>query len=76
MSSRVSPTASRFLEGLSFVGQGVIGKRSQVRFQGVDALDNRHQALDFSVVLAAENEVEDLRQHRDLTDRETGVAAT
>ena len=53
-------------EGLSLVGQGVIGKRNQVRFQTVNALDNGHQALDFSVVLTAKNEVEDLRQHRDL----------
>ena len=45
------------LEGLRFVGQGVIGQRSQLRFQGVDALDDWHQGLDFTVVLAAENEI-------------------
>ena len=52
------------LEGLRFVGQGVIGQRSQLRFQAVDALDDRHQGLDFTVVLAAENEIQKLCQHR------------
>ena len=44
----------------------MIGERSQLRFQGVDALDDRHQGLDFTVVLTAEDEIQDLCQHQAL----------
>src|SRR5689334_513592 len=51
------------LERLGLVGQGLIGEGSQTWFQGIDALDDRHQDLDFTVVLAAEDQIEYLCQH-------------
>ena len=52
-----------FLERLGLVRQGLIGEGSQSGFQAVDALDERHQGLDFTVILAAEDQIEYLRQH-------------
>ena len=51
------------LEFLGFVREGFVGKGRQAGFQAVDALDNRHERLDFAIVFAAEDQVEDLCDH-------------
>ena len=52
------PGLKALLELLGLVREGMIGERSQAGFQAVNARDNRHQRLDFTIILAAEDQVE------------------
>ena len=59
----VSPPASRFLNAWVLSAKASSERGVRRGFQAVDALDERHQGLDFTVVLAAEDQIEYLRQH-------------
>ena len=50
-------------ELLGLVGNGVVGQWGKARLQAVDAFHDRHQGFDFTIVLAAEDEVQELCQH-------------
>jgi hypothetical protein len=50
-------------EFLGLVCERLIRERGQAGFQVIDAGDDRHQGLDFTIVLATEDEIQELGQH-------------
>ena len=58
------PVGQPLSEDLRLVGQRLVGEGLQGRFERVDVLDDRTERLDFPVVFAAENDIEQSCEHQ------------
>ena len=52
------PGLEAFLELLGLIREGMIGERSQAGLQAIDLLHDRAECLDFTIILAAEDQIE------------------